>query len=32
VGECGEAAAFGVRQAQLTPVEVGFEDAVFLRL
>jgi hypothetical protein len=30
VGERGEAAAFGVGQAQLSAAELSFEDAVFL--
>src|SRR5215813_11987425 len=30
MGQCREAAAFGVGQAQPAAVEVGFEDAVFL--
>jgi hypothetical protein len=30
MGQCGEAAAFGIGQAQSASVEVSFEDAVFL--
>ena len=30
MGQCGEAAAFGVGQAQPAAVEVGFQDAIFL--
>ena len=30
VGQCGEAAAFGVGQAQPAAAELGFEDAIFL--